>query len=136
MKNSDSVKSYVLSVGEDFVDFGPILLDYFGGNRRIDVLEFQITIQDDDIPEPTERFQIHGTNTQNLLFTDPFMTVTILDDDGGMYIAVITGVVTIERGIGEKDKRERGLDVLEWYLIHQCLVPCTSTSSHYTRDVH
>ena len=92
VKNRDSVKSYVLSVGEDFVDFGPILLDYRGGNRQIDVLEFQITIQDDDIPEPTERFQIHGTNTQNLLFTDPFMTVTILDDDGGMYIAVITGV--------------------------------------------
>ncbi|CAI8033566.1 hypothetical protein GBAR_LOCUS18932, partial [Geodia barretti] len=40
------------TVGEDFVDFGPILLDYRGGNRQIDVLEFQITIQDDDIPEP------------------------------------------------------------------------------------
>ena len=72
------------AVGEDFVDFGPVLLDYRGGNRRVDVLEFVITIQDDDVAEPTERFEIHGTNQQNLLFPDPFMTVTILDDDGGI----------------------------------------------------
>lgn len=59
------------------------MLDYFGGNRRTGLLEFEITIVDNDIPEPTERFEIHGMGTQNLLFPNPFMTVTIIDDDGG-----------------------------------------------------
>ena len=73
-------------MGEDFVDFGPVMLDYRGGNRRVDILEFEIIIQDDNVAEPTERFEIHGFNTQNLLFPDPFMTVTILDDDGRTFL--------------------------------------------------
>lgn len=71
-------------VGEDFVDFGPVQLN----SRRTDVLEFQITIQDDTVAEPTERFEIHGVGTQNLLFSVPFMTVTILDNDGGLHATI------------------------------------------------
>ena len=59
------------------------MLDYLGGNRRVDLLEFQVTIVDNDIPEPAERFEIHGEGTQNLIFPNPFMTVTIIDNDGG-----------------------------------------------------
>ena len=71
----------VYPVGEDFADFGPIFLDYRGGNRKIKVLEFVISIKDDDIPEPPEQFRIYGENTNNLLFPFRFMTVTITDDD-------------------------------------------------------
>ena len=75
--------TFFYQVGEDFADFGPVLLDYRGGNRRVEVLEFVITIKDDDIPEPPEKFRIYGENTNNLLFPFPFMTVTITDDDEG-----------------------------------------------------
>ena len=73
------------AVGEDFTDFGPVLLDYRGGTKKIEVLEFEITIVDDDIAEPPESFRIRGKNTLNLLF--PFsMIITITDDDEGIYI--------------------------------------------------
>ena len=71
------------AVGEDFADFDPVLLDYRGGNKRIEVLEFQITIRDDNFPEPPESFRIYGENIQNLMFPFPFLTVTITDDDEG-----------------------------------------------------
>lgn len=46
-------------------------------------MEFAITIINDNIDEPTERFQIVGVPTQNVLIPNPILTVTILDDDGG-----------------------------------------------------
>lgn len=75
---------YSFTVGEDFTHFEPVFLDYRGGNKRIEVIDFQITILDDDIAEPPERFRIYGENIQNLLFPFRFMTVTIIDDDEGM----------------------------------------------------
>ena len=65
----------------DYVNFGPINFVYRGGNRREDLLEFQITIIDDDIMEPTERFEISGLATKNLYFPFPVMTVTIVDNE-------------------------------------------------------
>lgn len=73
----------IWTVGEDFADFGPIFLDYRGGNKKVEVLEFVVTIKDDDIAEPPETFRIYGENPHNLLFPFPFMTVTIIDDDKG-----------------------------------------------------
>lgn len=73
----------VTTVGEDYLDFGPIALRYRG---REDMFTFDVTILNDTIAEPIERFQIFGVGTRNLLFLDPIMTVTILDDDGGNII--------------------------------------------------
>lgn len=46
-------------------------------------MEFAITIINDNVDESTERFQIVGVPTQNVVIPKPILTVTILDDDGG-----------------------------------------------------
>ena len=43
------------------------------------MMEFEITIIDDNINEPIESFQIVGVATKNLYLPFPVMTVTILD---------------------------------------------------------
>lgn len=71
------------TVGEDYVDFGIVTLIYRGGDRQESLMEFDITILDDDVIEPTERFQIVGVPRRNIVIPIPTLTVTILDDDGG-----------------------------------------------------
>ena len=78
------VVSYSIScstVGTDYVSFAPVNLVYHGGSRQEDLIEFNITIIDDDIPEPIESFEISGLATRNLYFPFPVMTVTILDNE-------------------------------------------------------
>jgi len=70
------------TVGTDYVSFAPVNLVYCGGSRQEDLIEFNITIID-DIPEPTESFEISGLATRNLYFPFPVMTVTILDNEAG-----------------------------------------------------
>ena len=74
-----------VSVGSDYMDFGPVRLLYRGGNRREEVFAVEVTILDDSIAEPTERFEISAVGTRNMIFPISIMTVTILDDDGGQY---------------------------------------------------
>ena len=69
-------------MGTDYIEFGDIDLFYRGGRHKVDLVEFSVTIINDDVPEPCrERFEIHGVATRNLYFPFPYMTVTIVDDD-------------------------------------------------------
>lgn len=64
--------------------FDPVNLLYPGGTRE-DLVTFFIEIIDDEIQEPLrESFEIVGVATRNLYFPFPVMTVTIIDDDGGI----------------------------------------------------
>ena len=74
---------FLSAAGADYVYFGPIKLFYRGGRRQESEVKFDITIIDDDIPEPTESFEISGLATKNLYFPFPVMTVTILDNEAG-----------------------------------------------------
>ena len=71
---------FLPAVGNDYVGFGPVVLDYSGSSRD-NVSEFQITIIDDNKPESTESFEIFGTPNSNLYFPITVMRITIIDND-------------------------------------------------------
>ena len=84
------------AAGSDYLALSGVIIRWQANQRlsRFDLgnndVPFDVTIIDDDIPEPTEYFEVHfEVQSTGYAYPSAIGRVTILDDDGGWWKYII-----------------------------------------------